>query len=166
MKRPPRSRNSSVETALCLALLAGIFLFKVTMADCECGYSTSIEGAHHVFTDLIETDFSRVEDIKHNTDWSRQAFNMSSKRARGDFGEMFVIENVVSEKEKGLQLVVQGQNVDDMVPVAELDSERVDVFYGTFRASMKLTSTPGTCAAFFWVSRPEPLRDEGYQKKA
>ncbi|KAB5557899.1 glycoside hydrolase, family 16 [Coniochaeta sp. 2T2.1] len=150
MKRLPRSRNSSFRTALCLALFAVACLFKIATADCECGYSASVDGSRHVFTDLLETDFTRVEDIRHNTDWSRQAFNMSSERARGDFGEMFVIDNVASAKETGLQLTVQGQNVDDMVPVAELDSERADVFYGTFRASLKLTNTACTCAAFFW----------------
>ncbi|KAK3944591.1 concanavalin A-like lectin/glucanase domain-containing protein [Diplogelasinospora grovesii] len=49
-----------------------------------------------------------------------------------------------------MQLVVRKQLVDDMVPVAEIDTQRQDVFYGTFRASMKMTGNPGTCAAFFW----------------
>jgi hypothetical protein len=48
--------------------------------------------------------------------------------------------------------MVKSDLVDGMVPVAELDTRRLDLFYGTFRASMKVTSVPGTCAAFFWVS--------------
>jgi hypothetical protein len=52
----------------------------------------------------------------------------------------------------GLQLVVGSSLVQDMVPVAEIDTQRLDFFYGTFRASMKVTDVPGTCAAFFWVS--------------
>lgn len=124
-------------------------------ADCECGYAATIDGMRHVFTDLLESDFTQTRDISDNTDWRRQGFNVSSERARGDFGEMFVVDNVGSSgggAEKGLQLIVQGQKVDNMVPVAEVDSERADVLWGTFRASLKLTSTPGTCAAFFWVS--------------
>ncbi|KAK3692663.1 concanavalin A-like lectin/glucanase domain-containing protein [Podospora appendiculata] len=37
-----------------------------------------------------------------------------------------------------------------MVSGAEVDSSRLDLSYGTFRALMKMSSVPGTCAAFFW----------------
>lgn len=40
------------------------------------------------------------------------------------------------------------------VPTSEMDSSREDLLYGTYRAAMKLTLTPGTCAAFFWVISP------------
>ncbi|OIW34004.1 concanavalin A-like lectin/glucanase [Coniochaeta ligniaria NRRL 30616] len=160
MKRLPRSytahesRCSTLWPTLHLAVLLLFFLLGSVAADCECGYSTSVDGASHVFTDLIESDFTRVRDISDDTDWSRQAFNMSSEVARGDFGEMFVVDNVASGStgtEKGLQLIVQGQNVEEnMVPGAEIDTEREDVLWGTFRAGLKLTSIPGTCAAFFW----------------
>jgi hypothetical protein len=155
----PGYRCSAPWPPLHIALLVAVLslLLGFAEADCECGYSATIDGASHVFTDLIESDFTRVSDISDDTDWRRQAFNMSSERARGEFGEMFVVDNVGSGgggggAQKGLQLVVQGQNVDGMVPVAEIDTERADVLWGTFRASLKLTSTPGTCAAFFWVS--------------
>jgi hypothetical protein len=131
------------------------FLLRHATAHCECGFSAAIEGTNHIFTDLLESDFTRERDIADNTDWRRQAFNMTSERARGDFGEMFVSENVgfgPGGAKEGLQLVVQGQTVDSMVPNAEIDSDRGDILWGTFRASLKLTSTPGTCAAFFWVS--------------
>ena len=162
MKRPERRytvhepRSWTAWAALRLLLLVPIspLLLGSATADCECGYAAIVDRTRHVFTDLIESDFTHARDISDNTDWRRQGFNMSSERARGDFGEMFVVDNVGSSggTEKGLQLIVQGQKVDDMVPVAEVDSERADVLWGTFRASLKLTSTPGTCAAFFWVS--------------
>ncbi|KAH6850124.1 glycoside hydrolase family 16 protein [Chaetomium sp. MPI-CAGE-AT-0009] len=37
-----------------------------------------------------------------------------------------------------------------MVSVAELDTERLDLWWGTFRAMMKVSRVGGTCAAFFW----------------
>jgi hypothetical protein len=128
------------------------------MADCECGYSTPIDGAGHVFTDLLETNFRKVQDISEDTDWRRQEFNVTSELARGDFGEMFTVDNVVSnsigEDGGGLQLIVHSTSVENMVPVAEIDSSRTDLLWGTFRASLKLAAIPGTCAAFFWVSCP------------
>ena len=106
-----------------------------------------------------------------------QAFNLSRERARGEFGEMFAVGNVGAwddnrdrdqdrdgdgvgggsgqqqqgGKELGLKLVVRKEVVEGMVPVAEVDSQRLDVFWGTFRASMRMTGVGGTCAAFFWV---------------
>jgi hypothetical protein len=51
-----------------------------------------------------------------------------------------------------LELVVQSELVDGMVPVAELATRRLDLMWGTFRAGMKVSRVGGTCAAFFWVS--------------
>jgi hypothetical protein len=70
---------------------------------------------------------------------------------------MFAVGNVrVVEKggggEAGLELVVRSEMVDGMVSVAELDTERLDLRWGTFRAVMKVSGVRGTCAAFFWVS--------------
>ncbi len=45
-----------------------------------------------------------------------------------------------------------------MIPVAEVDTQRLDLFWGTFRTSMRLGKTPGTCAAFFWVCTSPPGR--------
>lgn len=57
----------------------------------------------------------------------------------------------------GLQLTVDGGIPGDgYVKNAELDSSRTDLLWGSYRASMKLTLTPGTCAAFFWVRSPFP----------
>lgn len=150
-------------------LLHGLLIPAVS-ADCECGYAASIgtgpDAVEHVFTDLIETDFSRLADVAANTDWQRQAFNLSRERARGAYGEMFAVENIAANPRKGsgeqeqegegedagLRLVVRSDVVNDMVPVAEIDTMRLDVLYGTFRAGLKITDVPGTCSAFFWVS--------------
>jgi hypothetical protein len=56
-----------------------------------------------LFTDLLETDFTRLVDngnnnnrngLVQNTDWAPQAFNLTRERARGEYGEMFSVENV------------------------------------------------------------------------
>lgn len=172
-----------------LLLLWTAHLLGPAAADCECGYLSSVgvgvggdddgnvaDGTAALFTDLLETDFTRVRRIADDPDWIRQAFNLTSERARGDYGEMFAVDNVFTyhgdrggggagggeeeeeeegwggdDESSGLKLVVRSEIVDGMVPVAEIDTRRLDIFRGTFRASMKLSAIPGTCAAFFWV---------------
>jgi len=52
----------------------------------------------------------------------------------------------------GIQLIVDaGIPSNGYVQVAEMDSSREDMLWGSYRAAMKLTLVPGTCAAFFWV---------------
>ncbi|KAK3302511.1 concanavalin A-like lectin/glucanase domain-containing protein [Chaetomium strumarium] len=147
----------------------------MALADCECGYtiasppseSNERNGDNNgvlLFTDLLETDFTRLvaddDNNKNNmawdtTDWAPQAFNLTAQRARGKYGEMFDVGNVGfhgggDQGQQELRLAVRSQVLDGMVPVAELDTRRLDIFWGTFRASMKISKVPGTCAAFFW----------------
>lgn len=157
---PLTKRTSSLSRSLCLLVIALAFPGQV-LADCECGYqSDNLNGEYqNVFTDLIETNFARRPDISLNTDWQRQEFNVTKAKARGEYGQMFYVKDDVEYVDKngnrasdGLQLIVRQDLVDGMVPTAEVDSARLDLSYGTFRASIKLTDIPGTCAAFFWVS--------------
>jgi len=162
--------SQGVFSSLALFLVA-LSRMAPVLADCECGYATNIDDKSWAFTDLIETDFSRLADISTNTDWIRQAFNITSDKARGDYGEMFAVDNIytdisgqrsdiskaVSGKAAGLQLSVGSRPVADMVPVSEIDSARTDILWGSFRASIKVTDTPGTCSAFFWVSDLLPV---------
>jgi hypothetical protein len=54
----------------------------------------------------------------------------------------------------GVQMIVDGGvPKDGNVKTAEMDSNRTDMIWGTYRASLKLSPIVGTCAAFFWVSR-------------
>lgn len=103
----------------------------------------------------LETNFSSLADISKNHDWLRQEFNVTAQAGRGRFGKTFSLDNVESQlngNTKGLQLRVNRQLESDSVLVAEVDSARVDLFWGSYRAGMKLTQISGTCAAFFWVS--------------
>jgi hypothetical protein len=152
-----------------ISLLLGTFTSHVN-ADCECGYSYALNSTSFVFTDLLESDFFHLANISTNTDWRRQEYNISATRARGPYGESAQITQVISNPlvnnslysgpsvlggDAGLQLHVQGGvPKDGLVPIAELNSVRQDMLWGSYRAGIKLTGTPGTCGAFFWVSPP------------
>jgi hypothetical protein len=152
-----------------LILLLSTLVRKIS-ADCECGYSFSINGTSYVFTDLLESDFLHLANISLDTDWTRQGFNVTPAVSRGPYGESLQISQVVSNPlannfsysgpsqlggDAGLQLYVSGGIPNDgLVPVAEVDSVREDMLWGSYRAAMKLTLIPGTCGAFFWVSSP------------
>ncbi|CAK7208090.1 hypothetical protein SEUCBS140593_000015 [Sporothrix eucalyptigena] len=148
-----------------LGILLLTTLVRPILADCECGYSTVIDGDVQAFTDLIETDFAHLSNIATNTDWVRQAFNVTSEKDRGSYGEMYAVDNMQTQVDPnshvedgqakngqpaGLSLIVKSSLVGDMVPVSEIDSNRTDILYGSFRAGMKLTNVSGTCSAFFW----------------
>lgn len=109
--------------------------------------------------------------------WQPQAYNVTPTEARGPYGKSAELNNVVANPltsrwdwggegklggDPGLQLWVRGKNnlsdVDgattsqgQMVRIAEIDAQRDDMFYGSFRIAMKTSTVPGTCSAFFWV---------------
>jgi len=132
-------------------------------ANCECGYTVSST----LYTELLETDFLHLPNITFDTDWAPQNYTVTPRAARGPYGKNASITNVVlnplqnknawmgqglSGGDAGLQLWVRGGIPQDgLIPMAELASRRADILYGSFRVAMKMTGTPGTCAAFFWV---------------
>jgi hypothetical protein len=142
-------------------------LVAIISADCECGYSTVINSTTYVFSDLIETDFLHLSDISMDTDWFRPSFNVTAQASRGKYGTFFQTENIISNSlidpnsftgpsrlggDAGLQMYVRGGiPASGLVPVAEVDSARTDLLWGTYRAAMKMTDQEGTCGAFFWV---------------
>ncbi len=71
---------------------------------------------------------------------------------------MFSADNIVAKANTystpGLQLVVGSKVVDGMVPTAEIATLRSDFLYGSYRASIKIARSLGTCAAFYWVCAP------------
>jgi hypothetical protein len=61
----------------------------------------------------------------------------------------------VSAGDPGVQLSVGGGiPPNGFVQVAQMNSVRQDLLFGTYRALLKVTSVPGTCTAFFWVGIP------------
>lgn len=161
-----------------LLLLAAIP--RPVLADCECGYrfttpatNTTPTAHSYIVTDIIETNFFNITgDISRNTDWVAQNWSEDASVARGAYGEMMNVANVVAassssptknggkgnaesdgDEEQGLQItVVSEPTASGDVQGGEIDSGRLDVFYGTFRTSLKLTGVSGTASAFFWVS--------------
>ncbi|CAI4219495.1 unnamed protein product [Parascedosporium putredinis] len=159
---------NGVTAAVVVALAAS--LVPTAEADCECGYATSVGGAKErtVFTELLESDFTRLSNFGSETNWMLPSFNITKEETHGIYGLNFRPSNVINFANKkaplaraelvkpvtspddGLELVVSSKLDQDMASVAELDSRRADLKYGSYRTSMKLTNVPGTCAAFFW----------------
>lgn len=158
----PSSSSLSLLAALALAVLAP----RLAAADCECGYRTTVgnTGSKVVFTDMVATDFAALSQIGDNTDWRRQEFNVTKAAARGPYGKFVSLSNVKANPRAsgnylasdgtaaGMQLIVRSKPVDGLIPSAEIDTSRVDMLYGSYRAAFELPDVPGTCAAFFWVS--------------
>lgn len=156
--RGRRTRSRLIKTLTCTLLLS-----RRALADCECGYSTTVSSSsnssddrpqQHVFTDLIETNFANISDVSKNTDWVRQSFNTTAGAARGRYGEVFAVDNVETQggdDGDGLQVTVRSGVVEGMLSGGEIDTARLDMFYGTFRSSVRLTDVGGTVSAFFWV---------------
>lgn len=139
-------------------------------ADCECGYSIgSPESTNYtVFTEVLESDFTTLDNIFENTDWVPQEWKVEKSESRGPYGRHTLLKNVVSNPlsannskasslgknggEAGLELWVrklENKN-QDYISVAEVDTYRTDMFHGTFRAAIQVTDIKGTCGAFFW----------------
>lgn len=147
---------------LCAPLLSALLVVLLTasvLAECECGYRVTVPATNntsttrqYVVTDLLETNFANISDISKNTDWVRQNWSVDAAAARGAYGQMMAVEDVVSKEGDGLQITVAAGSKDGDVDGGEIDTARVDVLYGTFRSSMKVTDVAGTVSAFFWVS--------------
>lgn len=152
--------------ALVLALMSCL-----VAADCECGFVAQSSGKQKrdgdgdgqlLFTNMLESKFFELRNISRDGTWRRQQYNVSARVGRGEFGKAFAAGNVYTiapdgqddsaeSAGDGVGLVVGSTVVDDAIPVAELDSARNDMHYGSYRAGMRLTAVNGTCAAFFWV---------------
>ncbi|KAI1144578.1 glycoside hydrolase family 16 protein [Hypoxylon sp. FL0543] len=160
-------------TMASLHVLASLFaLPDLVRADCECGYSivTSSDNKRYLFTDLLESDFIHLDitdDVQSYGEygWAPQEFNMSSEVARGPYGESYTPQNVISNNiadpqvfagpgskggDAGLNLVVKSEIREGMVTSADVSTTNSNYYHGTFRAGIKVTDIPGTCAAFFW----------------
>lgn len=172
---PPRGLGQLIA----LLLLALALVPHLVAADCECGFVTHASAAQKqardspgtgqlFFTNMLESKFFELKNISLDGTWRRQQYNVSARAGRGEYGKAFAVKNVYSLPESGggdstagtgssshpgddgVALVVGSTLTNDAVPVAELDSARSDMVFGSYRAGMKLTPVNGTCAAFFW----------------
>lgn len=139
-------------------------LFVLVRANCECGYTVNST----LYTDLIESDFLHLQNISNNTDWLRQEYQVAAEPARGPYGKSAQLNNVVTNPVKnqydwsgdginggdaGIQLIVRGGDPGkgNLIPMAEMVTNRTDILFGSFRAGIKIAGVNGTCGAFFWV---------------
>lgn len=169
MDRPRRPLHRVMKPLWVLA--ATSICFDSALADCECGYAIKTDDGRAVFSDLLESDFVHLNITDRSKEygvygWAAQAFDMTKEEARGPYGELFTVDNVVSSNipdikvfdqagnhggDAGLHLIVGSKIVNGMVASAEVSTTDLHFSYGTFRTGIKLTDIPGTCSAFFWV---------------
>lgn len=138
-------------------------IYKVLATDCTCGFDVKRpnSGDGWLFTEAMETDFTRLQSITSAKDWQRLEFNVSAETGRGEYSKIFTPNNIAvgpnladkgsSEWYDGVELSVSAAIVNGGVLAAEMDTMRQDLLWGSFRAGMKLTAVKGTCSAFFWV---------------
>lgn len=148
---------------VCLVLAA-----RLAMAVCDCGFTVrdpkNETEAPWLFADMLESDFTKMHNISQDHDWMRQEYNVSARAGRGPYGEEYLVADVELEigaqrlqshdnnaDGDGLVLRVGASLSNNKVECAEIDTTQADLLWGSYRAGMKLTDVPGTCAAFFWV---------------
>ncbi|KAI5460047.1 concanavalin A-like lectin/glucanase domain-containing protein [Mariannaea sp. PMI_226] len=133
-----------------------VFCARYVWSRCECGYSVSGSDSQEpvIYQDLLETNFNEDRNISDYKDWLPQQFNVSAESGRGQYGKSFVPTNIVThsggDEGAGLGLRVGSAIENGAVPAAEIDTTRLDLHWGSYRAGMKLTGINGTCSAFFW----------------
>ncbi|CAG8973174.1 hypothetical protein HYALB_00008766 [Hymenoscyphus albidus] len=160
-------RPSTPILSLLLAWLA--FVVSPVLGACECGYTATVKTAQpstYVFTDIIESDFFHINDVTKDTDWVRQRFNQTPEAGRGPHGINYTLGQTFSNPipdhanwtgpgkfggDPGMRLEVEGGiPADNYVKTSQIVSNRTDLIWGSYRASIKLSPVAGTCAAFFW----------------
>lgn len=116
-----------------------------------------------LFTHMLETNFTSMKELSGTPEWIKQQFNVSAQAGRGKFGKSFLPENVFlwpeaddlqgsAQSQGSLALRVGSQITSfNSITAAEVDTSRMDMLWGSYRATMKLSQVAGTCAAFFWV---------------
>ncbi|KAK6543095.1 hypothetical protein TWF694_007018 [Orbilia ellipsospora] len=153
----------------CLFALTIWFVSPVS-SSCECGYSvnSTSDPEYAVFTDLLESDFTKIKNFQDDFDWRPQVWQLNPVAALGPYGRATRLETIVPNPainlivndtgiyggQAGLNLfvphnytLIDGQQY---LLGAELDSTRNDMFYGTFRIGYRTTKFPGTCFGFYW----------------
>ncbi|KAK6345191.1 hypothetical protein TWF718_007117 [Orbilia javanica] len=151
-------------------LLSLLRLVSPVDAACECGYSvnSTSDPQHAVFTDLLESDFTKIKNFQDDTDWQPQVWELDPKAALGPYGRATRLESIIPNPAVNISVNSRGiygghSGLNLLVPKdytvikgekyligAELDSTRNDMFYGTFRIGYRTTKWAGTCFGFYW----------------
>ncbi|SMQ54522.1 unnamed protein product [Zymoseptoria tritici ST99CH_3D7] len=164
-------------------LLAAVTLASA-LQDCSCGYmvNTTDQEYYAVFTEIFETDFLHVGNLKKDTgnSWLPQSYDHSPEASHGPCGKAAGVENVntnpihnawdwtgpgIHGQDPGLQLWTEHMYTDissySMIPIAEVVSTRDDILYGSFRIGLKTSAVNGTCGGFyFYLNEPAEIEME------
>jgi hypothetical protein len=149
--------------AMIASLYALVAVARLVSGICDCGYSIQSPGGEElmVFMDGLETDFGQLQNISQSHSWVAQEFTVSAEDGRGNYSKTFEPTNVAIQAthpqnhpghDAGVELRVSSTISNNSISGSEIDTRRLDLHWGSFRAGMKLTDIKGTCAAFFWVS--------------
>jgi hypothetical protein len=147
-----------------------------TLALCECGYRVHYGGdaAQYprtiLYTEALHVNFRALHDFADSKDWKIKYVRFNYDPSSGRYGKRVAAENIVPNPvanpnsgwespsmqgagvDSGLQLIVRSQITNGLVSVAQIQSKRDDVQFGSFRTFMKTTSISGTCASHFWYN--------------
>lgn len=139
-------------------LLAGSGLFvKAQLSSspvtCDCGFR---DENNNIWTNVWYADYQQTEgntyhaatamDLKRDKHYLVMDYTM--KRDNYNYTRIFSKNNVNLSPESA-QLIVRSNDNGDMTS-ASFGTERHDFLYGTFRASIKMPSVPGTVASFYY----------------
>lgn len=136
---------------------------RLISADCECGYRISDS---LLFTDAVQTDFTHMQSLTDTNDWKIKQLRLEYIPNKDRYGRLVEDRNVILNPfiddnnttssqglsiDPGLQLIVRSTLVEtNLVSTGQIQSQREDIRYGSFRAYLKSTPINGTCAASFW----------------
>ncbi|CAO3595776.1 unnamed protein product [Absidia cylindrospora] len=120
---------------------------------CDCGFR---DENNNVWTNVWFSDYQQSEgnvyhdatamDLKRDKNYLVMDYTM--KRENYNYTRIFS-KNNVNLSPQSAQLIVRSNSDGDMTS-ASFGTERNDFLYGTFRASIKMPSAPGTVAAFYY----------------
>lgn len=149
--------------------LHGVFAFSLTLlvfssaTKCPCGWR--LETHNTIYTHRLYTDFSTSPDARpafddptasvFNNNWMVYNFEQRSDNPDIRLNAKYDVENV-EIVDSHLVMKQQAYSRADLeayrtVSMARIQSRRVDMLHGTYRAIFKLEGDHGgACAGFFW----------------
>jgi hypothetical protein len=135
-------------------VIAALFVHMSSVsAYCECGYrvsSSSNKIASLLFTEAVQTDFRKLSSLNNSKDWEIKQLMLDAVPDMERLGRIVEDKNIILNA-TGLQLIVRSTLVEgDLVSTGQIQSNREDIRFGSFRAYMQTSPINGTCAASFW----------------
>ncbi|KZW00760.1 concanavalin A-like lectin/glucanase [Exidia glandulosa HHB12029] len=112
---------------------------------CACGY---VDDTGAVWREAVESDFTSSSGALSVVQQSWDVQTWTSGSSDVALARQNVAENVF-EYQDALGLKTSAYDGSGTTKVAEIDSKRSDILFGTFRMRAQVPSTPGVCFGFF-----------------